>query len=133
MDPVSLALLVGVGVTVVVAVTHLTGGSQLARLGTDEDVLAAWRVDHPDDVVTTVQRADDDRTALVMVSESSPGLVFGLGDRLVCRRLAPALLHRVIEGERHLDLRLSDFGARRVRVRLADPALRAAWRRRLEG
>lgn len=126
--PLLLGVVVG-GVALVVALTHIVGWSEQARL--DEDLARErYGQDHPQAVIRAVRAADDGAVALLELSDGV-GLVYVLGDRLVTRRLTRDTL-RAVDGLDHgLRLRLADSSRPRLVVRLEDPEVRRAWRGRL--
>lgn len=128
-DPAQLAALVGGGILLVVLVSHLTGGTTRAHLGSADQVQQIWGLDD-DTPIRDVQLADDTTAALLTLEDGAHAVVFSLGDRWVSRRVPD---HATVwqRGER-LVVRLGDFTAPSVRVALADPDLRARWVQRLE-
>ncbi len=129
MDPLVLGSVVLGGVTLVVALVHLGGGTRTVELD-PAHARALFADDFPDLAVTSVMVADDRRAALLDLGDRGVGLVYSLGDGYVTRALAPGVaVHDTGEG---LRLRLAEVGAPGVVVRLGSPERRAAWRARLE-
>lgn len=126
------ALVVG-GVTLVVALTAAFGWTAGATLD-PSGARARYLEDFPDDRILDLRLGDARRAALLDVGDAV-GVVAVLGDRALTRRLTARELRSVTEdtGEgAGLVLRLRDLGAPRLRVAVADPAERQAWRDRLE-
>ena len=116
-----LVLVVG-GVSLVVGLTHLFGGSQPAAL-TDAAIQARLAHDQPDARITGIERGADGRAALVRLHEGA-AVVFVLGDRLVSRPLPDA--PQWTPTDRGLRLTLPDPGCPRIEVALPEDA-RQRW------
>ena len=130
LDPGLLTGLVVGGVGLVVALTHLSGGTSTRELRDEADARSRFADDFPDLAVRSVTIADDRRSALLELQGSDTGLVFVLGADVVTRRLPPGAAVRDEGGG--LSLRLRDFGSPGVHVRLGSVEQRELWRRRLE-
>ena len=129
--PTLVVLVVG-GIALVVAVTHLTGGSQGGELSSDAQVREIWALDHRIHV-SEVARSDDASAALLALADGSLGLVFVLGDRFVCRTLSADTVRSAHAHGDRLVVRLRDMGASRIVLRWTDATTRNAWQQRLEG
>jgi hypothetical protein len=127
--PVLLCVVVG-GVAAVVLLTHLTGGSEKARIDTEDAALARFRLDHPDAAPRAVALTDDRLGALLLL-DRGVGVVAVLGDHTLTRLLTPGGLRRVRADAGGLHLRLRDPAAPRLDLALSDPHARAIWLARL--
>lgn len=101
----TLLVLVTFGITLVMVVTHVLGGSRTPELDEDEARLA-FRAEHPTLAIDTVQMDVTGRTAVLFLADGRVGVVTRLGDH-------PAV--RLVDGSgvAHLD-------AGRLRVRFDD-------------
>jgi len=102
-----------------------------ARLSGVEDALALFRHRYPD----AAGRADvteDHRGALIDLQSGGIGLLQRHGLRWNARVLeAGDLAACTLDATGSLHLKLADFGWPQAQVRLAEPATRTAWARRL--
>ena len=126
MDLATLAGLVVGGVSLVVLVTHLTGGTVRATFASQADVRQAWALDDPSPVAA-VQLSDDRHAALVQTVDGHVGVVYAMGDRWASRRVRHAHSSRA-----GLTLQLGDVGAPAIQFRLADADACTRWIQHLE-
>lgn len=127
--PLLLGIVVG-GVSAVVLLAHLTGGSETARIASADAALDRFRLDHPDTAPRSILITDDQRGALLELDDGV-GVVTVLGDKTLTRLLTPSSLRRVTADERGLHLRLRDPAAPRLDLALGDLHQRATWLARL--
>ena len=105
-----LAILVVIGVSGVVLVVHLTGGSRRARLEDEATARARFGVDYPDLAVMAVHPTHEGDAAFLALEDGRVGIVAAIGDRFLTRVVgaadlaAPPRVAGVV-----LTLRLRDF------------------------
>lgn len=105
-----LVAIVAVGIALIVAAVHLTGGSRRATIASAEQAVERFREDFPGETVGTVRLTRSAETAFLELNEGRVGIVHAVGDRFLTRALTPrdvASCSRV--GEAGLSVRLSDF------------------------
>ncbi len=125
--PVLLVLVV-VGMSLIVGLTHLLGGSVGATL-TEAAIRARLTHDLPDRTATDITLSSDQRSALVALEDGTVAVVFVLGKALVSRIL-PAQ-PQLTETASGLRLRLRDPGCPRVTLALPASA-HQRWLARLQ-
>lgn len=123
--PILLGLIVG-GLGGTLAALHAIGWSQPATLDSPDAARARYALDHPEDTVIDVIVADDRKAALLSLEGGHIGLVHGLGDRFVVRRLGPGSLSALRVDPAVVTLQLDDIGFPRATLRLAESATRQA-------
>jgi len=123
-------------VSVIMLVITRSGLSRQARLDSTEAVAARFALDFPEYDVTDVMIADDRQAALLTIGgrdvADAAGLVRTIGDRTTTRLMTSGALHSVVEDDKGLAVRSTDFTWPCQTVRLADPADRARWRKLLD-
>ena len=115
-----LAMVVG-GIGFIAVALHGLGLSRAAEL-TADSARAAWLREFPDSVPTRLLLCQNRRAALVQTA-AGPGLVWAIGADTTARFLTGARVARTARG---LTVRLPDFTAPRIRLRL-DPDEAARW------
>jgi hypothetical protein len=122
MSPLDLAIPIG-GIALILLVVWALGGLRDARLGDEAALRRRIARDHPEFAVAQIMTDRDGRSALVFERSGRRALLlFSLGDKVGARLIGPRDLRacRIAGGD--LELRLADFGARRVRLKLGDGA-----------
>ncbi|MCO5158223.1 MAG: hypothetical protein M9945_15985 [Aquamicrobium sp.] len=109
----SLGLLVAmvvIGVSGVVLLVHLTGGSRRARLADEAAARARFGVDYPDPAIVAVHLTQDGDAAFLALDDGRVGIVAAVGDRFLTRLVGAADLAGAprVAGAT-LMLRLRDF------------------------
>lgn len=105
-----LAVMVVIGVSGVVLLVHLTGGSRRARLENEAAARARFGVDHSDLAIVALHLTQDGDAAFLALKDGRVGIVAAVGDRFLTRLVGAADLAgtpRVTEAT--LMLRLRDF------------------------
>ena len=123
-----LLVLVVVGMSLIVGLTHLMGGSVQAQL-TEASIRSRLAHDLPDAAVSDIAMASDQRSALVALADETIAVVFVLGDALVSRHLAAA--PQLTATDAGLRLRLADPGCPRIDIALPASA-HQRWLARLQ-
>ncbi|MBX3574903.1 MAG: hypothetical protein KF694_21345 [Mesorhizobium sp.] len=130
-----LAALVVIGVGMIVAAIHFTGGSRGASLATPDAARSRFAIDFPSLTIGRTHVTIDRRSAFLEVAEGRVGLVHAVGAKFLTRLYGPADVTSLRRsGESAVLIRFSDFtfpGARfefensadadRVAHILADP------------
>lgn len=118
--------IVVLGITAVVFLVHMTGGTVTRHINDLADAQAIWAGDHPDDVLDEARVDDLGHAALVRLNDGRRGVIWAFGDDAVVRHLdGPP---EVVDQPDGLLLHLHDFTAPAIRVVLANENERAAWR-----
>ena len=123
-----LLVLVLVGMSLIVGLTHLLGGSVGVQL-TEAAIRSRLAHDLPDSTVTDIALSSDRRSALVELEDGTVAAVLVLGDALVSRRL-PAR-PQLTETAAGLRLRLRDPGCPSITLALPTSA-HQRWMARLQ-
>lgn len=129
MDLGTLVIMVVLGVSAVLLVSHLTGGSEGAQLIDDSQVLDLWSLEDAAPIRDVI-RGDDGTAALLETRDGRIAVISVLGDGFVCRTVGPD--SRVDERDETLRIRLPDVGSAAITLAVADAPTRAAWLTRLE-
>jgi hypothetical protein len=130
-----LAALVVIGVGMIVAAIHFTGGSRIASIDKPEDARERFAIDYPSLAIVGTHVTLDRRSAFLEIADGSMGLVHAVGARFLTRLYRPADVASLRRsGQTAILIRFSDFtfpGARfdfessddadRVARILADP------------
>lgn len=82
--PVLVAIVVG-GIAVVVLVVHLTGGSRVAEIASDDVALERFLVDYPEVAATRCIISSDRRDAVLELADGHVGLVHAVGSNYLTR------------------------------------------------
>ncbi len=110
-----LAILVVVGVSLVVALVHFSGGSVTATITDDYSALERFMADFPDIEAPLVFLSRDRKTALVLNSRSNQiGLVTTMGANLVTREPGFAIKHVTQSASDNIEIELDDLTLSRV-------------------
>jgi len=105
-----LAILVVVGVSLVVALVHLSGGSRTAIIADDYSALERFMVDFPYIEAPLVFLSRDKKTALILNSRSNQlGLVTALGANLVTREPGFAIKRATQSASNNIEIELYDL------------------------
>lgn len=83
-----LVVMVVVGVSGVVLIVHLTGGSKRARLADEAAARARFGVDYPDCGVTAIHLTKEGDAAFLALDDGRIGIVAAIGDRFLTRLVA---------------------------------------------
>ena len=128
-----LAILVVVGLAVIIAAVHFSGGSRAIAPMTAEQAKQRFMQDHQTFDLVDCHVADDGRTALVFSSDPRQGgVVLQMGDKLVTRRLDPALIASLVPSQKGLQLSLRDFTLPKVSIALSQENDRSVLADRLQ-
>lgn len=117
------ALVVG-GITLVVLLVHLFGGSRGARFETEAAARDALLADYPEADPGAAEMLDDGRGA-VFAAGRGAGLALAFGAGRLTRLFAPGDLTRVEDRVDGLRLHTADFGAPNLFLPCADQDRRA--------
>lgn len=105
-----LVVMVVVGVSGVVLIVHLTGGSRRARLADEAAARARFGVDHPDLAIVAVHLTKEGDAAFLALDDGHVGIVAAIGDRFLTRLVrAPDLAAPPRVAGAVLLLRFRDF------------------------
>ena len=105
-----LAVMVVIGVSGVVLLVHLTGGSRRARLEGELAARTRFGVDHPDLAIVAAYLTQDGDAAFLALEDGRVGIVAAAGDRFLTRLVgAPDLAGTPRVTGATLMLRLRDF------------------------
>lgn len=80
-----LAVMVVFGVSGVVLLVHLTGGSRRARLEDEAAARARFAIDYPDLAIVAAYRTQDGDAAFLALEGGRAGIVAAVGDRFLTR------------------------------------------------
>lgn len=125
-----LGALVVLGIGGLVLLVHFLGGSKRLRYADEAVAAAALLADYPHARIRQTVLADDQRAALFELAEGV-GFAAPFGEGRLTRVLAPDDVTGVEDGPNGLTIRLTDYTAPRLTVRLANAEARAAWKARL--
>lgn len=125
-----LGALVVLGIGGLVLLVHLLGGSK--RLSYEDDAAAreALLTDYPHARIRQTVLTDDQRAALFELAEGV-GFAAPFGEGRLTRVMGPDDVSGVDDDPDGLTIRLKDYTAPRLTVRLANAEARAAWKARL--
>lgn len=127
-----LAILVVVGLTVIIAAVHFSGGSRAIAPLTAEQAMQRFSQDHQTFDAAECFVADDGRTALVFANDKKQGgLVLQMGDKLVTRKLEPSVFSALVASQDGLHLSLRDFTLPGVSISMSQENERSAAAQRL--
>ncbi len=130
--PLEITLLIVIaGISATVALVHLMGWSGTRQFGAPEDIRAIWADFYPDETIGDFLVSDDRCAVLLTLAGGGIGLIWAFGDEAVVRRLHDP--RPVEETETGLCIRLGDFTAPKLHIRLVDPADRNRWAAILAG
>ncbi len=105
-----LVAMVAVGVSGVVLIVHLTGGSRRARLDGDAMVRARFAQDFPDLAASAVYLTKEGDAAFLQLDDGRTGIVASIGDRFLTRVVGAADLAAAPRADGTvLHFRLRDF------------------------
>ncbi len=122
-------LIVAAGIAGIVALVHFAGGSKRVRLDSRKRVLDMWQAECPDHPATGALLEPSGFAALIELEDGSTGLLWAMGDRVAGRVLKDGVMQ---EDGTLLHIRIPDFTAPHIAVKINDPALRHIWVERLK-
>lgn len=125
-----LGALVVLGIGGLVLLVHFLGGTKRPLYADDAAAEAALTSDYPHADIRQTLLADDRRAALFELAEGV-GFAAPFGEGRLTRVLGPDDVKIVEDGPDGLTIRLTDFTAPRLTVRMANADHRAAWKARL--
>lgn len=125
-----LGALVVLGIGGLVLLVHFLGGSKRLRYEDEAAAGAALTADYPNTRIRQTVLADDQRAALFDLAEGV-GFAAPFGEGRLTRVLGPDDVSGVEDGPDGLTIRLKDYTAPRLTVRMANAEARAAWKARL--
>jgi hypothetical protein len=108
----SLAILVpvvAIGIALVVAAVHFTGGSREAALAGEEEAGRRFAQDFPDERIEHVWLTQDGRSAFLQLRDGRVGIVQGVGGRFLTRIVAAGELTIAQRAAATVSLRFRDF------------------------
>lgn len=126
-----LGALVSFGVSLIVFLVHLSGGSRKARLASDAAAIQRYRNDFPASKADAAIRTRSGDAAFLLLSDGSTGLVHAMGDEFLTRRLVAGSLKSVGGTGATLSLKFDDFTFPFASYEFAGPALADLLRQRL--
>lgn len=104
-----LVLAVVIGISVIVAAIHFSGGSRTATIASAEQAVSRFHDDFPGEAVGAVRLTVSADTAFLELDGGRVGLVHALGDRFLTRILTPGDVVSCRSSAERLSVRLSDF------------------------
>lgn len=105
-----LAALVVIGVGMIVAAIHFTGGSRAASLDTPDAARARFAIDYPSLTIGRTYVTIDRRSAFLEVADGRLGLVHAVGAKFLTRLYGPADVTSLRRsGQSAILVRFSDF------------------------
>lgn len=90
-----LVAIVAIGIALVVAAVHFTGGTKTAVLGGEAEARQRFADDFPDEQVGDVRLTQARRSAFLRLRDGRTGVVQGIGGRFLTRIVTPAELVQV--------------------------------------
>ena len=127
-----LHLLLPIVVLVILGVAlllHLLGKSERFVIVDMDQVRSLWLRQYPNATVSAVEVADGGHQAMVQTSDG-PGVVWAMGADVACRLVGDA---GISEHGKGLKIRLGDYSAPMVLIKLSDPKTRQHWLATLTG
>ncbi len=121
--------IVVLGILGVALLLHLLGKSERIEIVDVDQVRDLWHHQYPNAMVLAVEIADGGHQAMVQTSDG-PGVVWAMGADVACRLVGDA---GVSEHSKGLKIRLGDYSAPIVRIKLSDPKTRQHWLATLTG
>ena len=126
-----LGLLVGFGVSLIVYLVHLSGGSRKAVLGSGRAAMNRFTEDFPAITPEKAVLTKSGNAAFLTLPGGSIGLVHAVGDGFLTRILEKSLIESVKAEADGLSLRLADFTFPGARYVFADAEAASAIARQL--
>lgn len=119
--PVLAAIVVG-GIALVVLVVHLTGGSRVAEIASDDAALERFLVDYPEVSATRCILSIDRRDAVLELADGHVGLVHAIGRNYLTRFVNRGEMAAVpnAKEEAVVDLNTGDITWPRAHMHFAD-------------
>lgn len=126
-----LGALVGFGVSLIVLLVHLSGGSRKAVLDSDAAVASRFANDFPLLKAGQIIRTKTGNAGFLLCSDGTTGLVHAVGDTYLTRHLTKAHVKSSSCSGENLYLRLDDFTFPAAAYRFADAGQALALQQRL--
>jgi hypothetical protein len=119
--PVLVAIVV-VGIALVVAAVHLTGGSKVAIVADDDHARRLFRDDFPDEAPAKVEITADRLSAFLVLSGGRTGIVQSFGDGYFTRIAGPSdVADILVRPPATVSIRFRDFTWTGGHFTFADP------------
>jgi hypothetical protein len=126
-----LGALVGFGVTLIVFLVHLSGGSRKAVLASDIVARQRFQDDFPALPADRVIRTASGDAGFLLLGDGSTGLVHAMGDAFLTRHLTPGSVKSVHADGQALTVRFNDFTFPAASYRFDDAAAASTLQQRL--
>lgn len=126
-----LGALVGFGVTLIVFLVHLSGGSRKAILINNDMATGRYLIDFPLAEVQSVLRTTSGDAGFLLLSDGSTGLVHAVGDAFLTRHLTAGSIKSAQSVGPELSLAFNDFTFPAATYAFADEATASSLRQRL--
>lgn len=105
-----LVVIVAIGIALVVAAVHFTGGTTVATLREKSDARTRFADDFPDEHISDIRLTEARRSAFLRLHDGRVGIVQGIGGRFLTRIVTPAEIRRLTQPDpATLSLQLRDF------------------------
>lgn len=117
--PVLVAMVV-VGVSLVVLLVHLTGGSRLAEIANAEQATARFLIDYPEAAVERGIVSADRRDAVLELGDGHVGLVHVVGSNFLTRFVSRGEMAARASGQGAVDLLTHDLTWPRAHMTFSD-------------
>lgn len=117
-------VVIAAGITGVVLLVHLTGGSEPAHLVKRAEVIAMWNSQFPETPAKNAVLEPAGLAALIDLENGGTGLLWAFGNHVVGRVLNTGSLRT---DKDHLYLTLPDFTAPRLSIEINEPTVRLIW------
>lgn len=125
-----LGALVVLGISGLVFLVHLMGGTKRPTYADEAEATAALLLDYPDADIRRTTLADDGRAALFELA-SGVGYAAPFGEGRLTRIFQAGDIRLVDDGQDGLTLHLTDYTAPRLSMKIAGADDRAVWQARL--
>ena len=126
-----LGALVGFGVTLIVFLVHLSGGSRKAVLASDDAAAKRYLDDFPASRIRSVVRTKSAGDGFLILQDGTVGLVHAVGDAFLTRHLTSGAVKSATSSGPRLTVRFADFTFPSATFEFADAALAASFAKRL--
>lgn len=126
-----LGALVGFGVTLIVFLVHLSGGSRKAVLASDDAVTKRYLDDFPASGIRSVVRTKSASDGFLILQDGTVGLVHAVGDAFLTRHLTSGAIKLVTNSGPRVTVRFADFTFPSATFEFSDAALAASLAKRL--
>ena len=116
-----LVVLVVVGVLLVVALVHWTGGSRRIKLDDEEKTAARFLIDFPDFIVDEIYLSNDHNVALLLDNKNGEaGVVAAMGLHCYTRMMPPHITGSVKQNGNLIEIDLNEMIVPRIRFLATD-------------